>query len=120
MKLHGMLLGAALAVLPIGAGLHAQAPPAPNIVVIMGDDIGWSNIGVYNQGVMSGRTPNLDRLANEGMRFSGDPRRGHHDRASPQGYGIRDRSVRQEPPGRPEQVPADGAWLRRVLRLPIP
>jgi arylsulfatase A-like enzyme len=69
MKLHGMLLGAALAVLPLGAGLHAQAPP-PNIIVIMGDDIGWSNIGVYNQGVMSGRTPNLDRLANEGMRFT--------------------------------------------------
>ena len=69
MKLHAMLLGAALAVLPIGAGLHAQAPP-PNIIVIMGDDIGWSNIGVYNQGVMSGRTPNLDRLANEGMRFT--------------------------------------------------
>src|SRR5271166_1116096 len=70
MKLHGMLLGAALAVLPLGAGLHAQAPPAPNMVVIMGDDIGWSNIGVYNQGVMSGRTPNLDRLANEGIRFT--------------------------------------------------
>ena len=42
----------------------------PNMIVIMGDDIGWSNIGVYNQGVMSGRTPNLDRLANEGMRFT--------------------------------------------------
>src|SRR5438093_773669 len=47
MKLYGMLLGAAVAMLPIGAGLHAQAPP-PNIIVIMGDDIGWSNIGVYN------------------------------------------------------------------------
>lgn len=42
----------------------------PNIIFIMGDDIGWSNIGVYNQGIMSGRTPNLDRLANEGMRFT--------------------------------------------------
>ena len=42
----------------------------PNILFIMGDDIGWSNIGVYNQGVMSGRTPNLDKLANEGMRFT--------------------------------------------------
>ena len=42
----------------------------PNILVIMGDDVGWSNIGVYNQGIMSGRTPNLDRLANEGMRFT--------------------------------------------------
>jgi arylsulfatase A-like enzyme len=42
----------------------------PNIIFIMGDDIGWSNIGVYNQGIMSGRTPNLDKLANEGMRFT--------------------------------------------------
>jgi Sulfatase len=36
----------------------------------MGDDIGWSNIGAYNQGIMAGRTPNLDRMANEGMRFT--------------------------------------------------
>jgi arylsulfatase A-like enzyme len=42
----------------------------PNIIFIMGDDIGWSNIGVYNQGIMAGRTPNLDQLANEGMRFT--------------------------------------------------
>jgi hypothetical protein len=42
----------------------------PNIIFIMGDDIGWSNIGVYNQGIMAGRTPNLDRLGNEGMRFT--------------------------------------------------
>jgi arylsulfatase len=36
----------------------------------MGDDIGWSNIGVYNQGIMAGRPPNLDQLASEGMRFT--------------------------------------------------
>ena len=42
----------------------------PNIVVIMADDIGWFNIGVYNQGMMAGRTPNLDKLAKEGMRFT--------------------------------------------------
>jgi arylsulfatase A-like enzyme len=42
----------------------------PNIIFIMGDDIGWSNIGVYNQGIMAGRTPNLDKLATEGMRFT--------------------------------------------------
>jgi arylsulfatase A-like enzyme len=42
----------------------------PNIIFIMGDDVGWSNIGVYNQGIMSGRTPNLDKLASEGMRFT--------------------------------------------------
>jgi len=52
------------------------SPPAsaqgkkPNIIFIMGDDIGWANIGVYNQGIMAGRTPNLDRLAAEGTRFT--------------------------------------------------
>ena len=42
----------------------------PNVVVIMGDDIGWFNIGAYHQGVMAGKTPNLDKLASEGMRFT--------------------------------------------------
>jgi arylsulfatase len=42
----------------------------PNIVFVMADDIGWFNIGAYHQGMMAGRTPNLDRLAAEGMRFT--------------------------------------------------
>ena len=42
----------------------------PNIIFIMGDDIGWFNIGAYHQGMMAGRTPNLDRMAAEGMRFT--------------------------------------------------
>jgi Sulfatase len=42
----------------------------PNIVVIMGDDIGMWNIGAYHRGMMAGRTPNLDRLAAEGMLFT--------------------------------------------------
>jgi arylsulfatase len=42
----------------------------PNILVIMGDDVGWFNIGAYHQGIMSGKTPNLDKLASEGMRFT--------------------------------------------------
>jgi arylsulfatase A-like enzyme len=42
----------------------------PNIIFIMGDDIGWFNIGAYHQGIMSGKTPNLDKLAAEGMRFT--------------------------------------------------
>jgi arylsulfatase len=48
----------------------AAAADKPNIVVIMGDDIGWLNIGAYNQGLMAGRTPNLDKIAAEGMRFT--------------------------------------------------
>jgi hypothetical protein len=51
------------------APVLAQAPK-PNIVVIMGDDIGWFNVGVYHHGIMAGKTPNLDRLAAEGMRFT--------------------------------------------------
>ncbi len=42
----------------------------PNIIFIMGDDIGWFNIGAYHQGIMAGRTPNLDQLASEGIRFT--------------------------------------------------
>jgi len=42
----------------------------PNIVFIMGDDIGVWNIGAYNRGMMAGRTPNLDKLAKEGMLFT--------------------------------------------------
>src|ERR1700751_2223379 len=50
-----------------------QAAPAgqkPNILVIMGDDVGWFNIGAYHRGMMSGKTPNLDKLAADGMIFT--------------------------------------------------
>jgi arylsulfatase A-like enzyme len=46
------------------------AQNAPNILAIMADDIGWFNIGAYHQGIMASRTPNLDRLASEGIRFT--------------------------------------------------
>jgi arylsulfatase len=42
----------------------------PNIVFIMGDDVGWFNIGAYHHGIMSGKTPNLDKLASQGMLFT--------------------------------------------------
>jgi arylsulfatase A-like enzyme len=42
----------------------------PNILVIMGDDIGWFNPSCYNSGIMGYRTPNIDRLAAEGARFT--------------------------------------------------
>jgi arylsulfatase len=48
----------------------AAAPVPPNIVVIMGDDIGMWNIGAYSRGMMAGRTPNLDKIAKEGMLFT--------------------------------------------------
>ena len=48
----------------------AQQQQKPNIVVIMGDDIGITNIGAYGHGMMAGKTPNLDQLAKEGMLFT--------------------------------------------------
>ena len=48
----------------------AAAQKQPNILVIMGDDVGWYNIGAYHQGIMAGKTPNLDKLAAQGMRFT--------------------------------------------------
>ena len=52
-----------------GAPAFAQAKK-PNIVVIMGDDVGWFNIGAYHRGILSGKTPNLDKLAAQGMMFT--------------------------------------------------
>ena len=46
-----------------------QQQTKPNILFIMGDDIGWMQVGSYHQGVGLGETPNLDRIANEGARF---------------------------------------------------
>ena len=50
---------------------HAQsAPSKPNIVVIMADDVGVWNVSAYHQGMMGGRTPNIDRIGAEGARFT--------------------------------------------------
>src|SRR5437870_4967137 len=74
--LSGSSLLAASALSGAGFATPAQAQqptPAgqrPNIVVIMGDDIGMWNIGAYHRGLMAGRTPNLDKLAKEGMLFT--------------------------------------------------
>lgn len=49
---------------------QAAGAKKPNILVIMGDDVGWFNIGAYHRGMMSGKTPNLDKLASQGMIFT--------------------------------------------------
>ena len=128
----------------------------PNILVIIGDDIGQTNVSAYSMGLMGYRTPNIDRIAKEGMIFTdyyaeqsctagrstsspasapsapgsrkvGVP--GSHGRLAEGGPDhrraaqeprLRHRPVRQEPPGRPERVPADRPRLRRVLRQPLP
>jgi arylsulfatase len=66
-----LVVAMVFAVLPLRASPNASAQEKkPNIVVIMGDDIGIWNIGAYHQGLMAGRTPNLDKLAAEGMRVT--------------------------------------------------
>ena len=60
-----VVLGVALVGTPA-----AYTQKKPNILVIMGDDIGMWNIGAYHRGLMAGRTPNLDKLAAEGMLFT--------------------------------------------------
>jgi arylsulfatase A-like enzyme len=69
--LLGLLL-ASLATMAVDSQALAQQQQqrAPNILVIMGDDVGWLNIGAYHRGIMSGKTPNLDQLASQGMLFT--------------------------------------------------
>ena len=52
------------------AAVQAQQPRKPNIVIIWGDDIGQSNISAYSRGMMGYQTPNIDRVASEGMMFT--------------------------------------------------
>ena len=68
--LRRRLATAAFVVLMGNALVANAADKKPNIVFIMGDDVGWFNIGAYHQGIMSGKTPNLDQLASQGMRFT--------------------------------------------------
>src|SRR2546427_12692322 len=47
-----------------------MADTQPNILVIWGDDIGITNLSCYSDGLMGYRTPNIDRIADEGVRFT--------------------------------------------------
>ncbi|MGA2457886.1 MAG: arylsulfatase [Terriglobales bacterium] len=62
-----LLMGA---IMGLSISHAAWAADKPNILVIMGDDVGWFNIGAYHRGIMSGKTPNLDKLASQGMMFT--------------------------------------------------
>ncbi len=66
---HLLFLAGLLALIAIATSSLA-APDKPNILVIWGDDIGQSNISAYTMGVMGYRTPNIDRIAREGMIFT--------------------------------------------------
>jgi arylsulfatase len=67
------LLGASM-LMPLSAAVStpaaAQQPAQkPNILFIMGDDIGWMQPSIYHQGLMVGDTPNIDRIGREGAKF---------------------------------------------------
>src|SRR4249919_433613 len=68
MKLRHLMPALALAF--IGVASSQAQDKKPNILFIMGDDIGMWNIGAYHRGLMAGRTPALDKLAKEGMLFT--------------------------------------------------
>jgi arylsulfatase len=69
-KLRNLASAAAAASLFAVAGMDlAQAQDKPNILVIFGDDIGIANLSAYSDGLMGYETPNIDRIANEGLRF---------------------------------------------------
>ena len=62
-----------LALVAVGfavAAVNTHAQDKPNILIIWGDDIGWNNPSAYNRGMMGYRTPNIDRIAREGMLFT--------------------------------------------------
>lgn len=75
-----LLSGTAVALATVaGTTAQAQQNPAPaaaasgqkpNILMIMGDDIGWFNPSIYHRGIMGYRTPNIDRVGNEGALFT--------------------------------------------------
>jgi arylsulfatase A-like enzyme len=71
-RLHHWMLGLAIALALIGfVSTDAQAQEKkPNILVIFGDDIGQSNLSAYTHGLVGYRTPNVDRIAKEGMMFT--------------------------------------------------
>ena len=59
-----------LAMASLAFSMAANSADKPNILVIWGDDIGRSNISAYTQGMMGYRTPNIDRIAKEGIIFT--------------------------------------------------
>jgi arylsulfatase A-like enzyme len=58
-----IVTGVAMASAPV------SAQQKPNILFIMGDDIGWMQPSIYHRGLMVGETPNIDRIGNEGAMF---------------------------------------------------
>lgn len=69
-RMRHLLSGMAIALVAAAGQAFAQESDKPNILVIWGDDIGQSNISAYTMGMMGYGTPNIDRIAQEGMIFT--------------------------------------------------
>lgn len=67
---RNLISALAVALVAITGSAFAQDAKKPNILVIWGDDVGQSNISAYTMGLMGYRTPNIDRIAQEGMIFT--------------------------------------------------
>src|SRR5499425_1682110 len=73
----GALIGALGFIVVVGiigerpnVSAQAAGTQKPNILFIMGDDIGWMQPRIYHRGLMVGETPNIDRIGNEGALFT--------------------------------------------------
>ena len=91
----------------------------PNVFAIMGDDIGYWNISAYNRGMMGYRTPNIDRIANEGAIFTTTtasspalPGARRSSRAKP----IANQLVKVELPSAKEGLSADDPTIAELLK----
>src|ERR1043166_3768763 len=75
MNIMGKAWRALLAFIAVGmmasVPATAQQQQKPNILFIMGDDIGWMQPSIYHRGLMVGETPNIDKIRKEGARFTG-------------------------------------------------
>jgi len=63
----GLMMAAVIFIAAVMFAAPAFATKKPNILVIWGDDGGWFNISAYNMGMMGYKTPNIDRIAKEGV-----------------------------------------------------
>ena len=70
MRSAAVLAAAALSMCVSAAPVSAQAAKKPNILFIMGDDIGWMQVGLYQRGLGLAETPNIDRIGREGAMFT--------------------------------------------------
>ena len=65
----GALTAATVLCGALAPSAQAQEAQKPNILFIMGDDIGWMQPSIYHEGLMVGETPNIDRIGHEGAKF---------------------------------------------------